>query len=105
MLSYFKNLKYFTFFKTTNQYELAVRICHTDTWFTKFLLQSTQDVTDTEVKTELEEETIEKSQETESMLSSVVMSDSTDPKLEVSSEEGSYDVIKHKGLFFFIRIT
>jgi hypothetical protein len=36
--------------------------------------------------------------ETESMQSSLaVMSDTTDPKIEVSSEEGSYDVIKHKG--------
>ncbi|KAL5260923.1 hypothetical protein ACHWQZ_G006836 [Mnemiopsis leidyi] len=44
------------------------------------------------------EEVTERNQETESMQSSVVMSESADPKLEVSSEEGSYDVIKHKEL-------
>ena len=39
--------------------------------------------------------------ETESMQSSsAVMSDSADPKMDVSSEEGSYDVIKHKGSCF-----
>ena len=103
MLNYFKNLKYFAFFKTTNQYVFAVKHCYTDTWFTletQSSSQSTQDATDTDVKSELKEETVEKSQETESMQSSVVMSDSADPKLEVSSEEGSYDVIKHKGLYF-----
>ena len=46
------------------------------------------------------EEVTERNQETESMQSSVVMSESADPKLEVSSEEGSYDVIKHKGTLF-----
>merc|ERR1711862_620504 len=48
------------------------------------------------VETELKDEILDKSQET--MQSSVIMSDSADPKLEVSSEEGSYDVIKHREL-------
>merc|ERR1712003_567574 len=52
-----------------------------------------------ETKSEAVEIETQGTVETESMQSSsAVMPDSTDPKIEVSSEEGSYDVIKHKEL-------